>query len=204
VFERFTELARQVLVAAQDEAGVLKHDRVGTEHILLGLRRVEDGLAAQVLASFDVTLDAMRAEVARVDGRGDAEMTGRIPFTPRAKKALELGLREALELGHDYLGTEHLLLGLTQVEDGVAARIFLGLEVGRERVRHELIRTLSAEVPPAELAREYAVKTLEGPSDTWAAQLAEGHGDGWELLSVVHEGGAVRAILERRRRNASA
>jgi ATP-dependent Clp protease ATP-binding subunit ClpA len=176
VFERFTELARQVLVAAQDEAGVLKHDRVGTEHILLGLRRVEDGLAAQVLASFDVTLDAMRAEVARVDGRGDAEMTGRIPFTPRAKKALELGLREALELGHDY----------------------------RERVRHELIRTLSAEVPPAELAREYAVKTLEGPSDTWAAQLAEGHGDGWELLSVVHEGRAVRAILERRRRNASA
>jgi ATP-dependent Clp protease ATP-binding subunit ClpC len=126
VFERFTERAREVLVFAQDEARSLKHNYIGTEHILLGLLREEEGIGARVLESLDITAEDVRATVAEIIGQGDEVTSGHIPFTPRAKKTLELSLREALSLGHEYTDTEHLLLGLVRENEGVAARILAG------------------------------------------------------------------------------
>src|SRR5436189_6157390 len=123
MFERFTERARQVVVLAQEEARTLKHNYIGTEHILLGLLREEEGLAARVLESLGVALDEVRGQVSRIVGRGDEVTTGQIPFTPRAKKVLELSLREALLLGHNYIGTEHILLGIARENQGVASRL---------------------------------------------------------------------------------
>jgi ATP-dependent Clp protease ATP-binding subunit ClpC len=143
VFERFTERARQVVVLAQDEARALKHNYIGTEHILLGLLREEEGLAARVLESLDITVEEVRAQVARIVGQGDEVTTGQIPFTPRAKKVLELALREALSLGHNYIGTEHILLGLVRENEGVAARILLDFDADAEKIRNEIIRMLS-------------------------------------------------------------
>src|SRR3989440_12876797 len=118
LFERFTVRARQVVVLAQEEARALRHNYIGTEHILLGLMREEEGLAARVLESLDITVEEVRAQVARIVGQGDEVTTGQIPFTPRAKKVLELALREALSLGHNYIGTEHILLGLGRGNEG--------------------------------------------------------------------------------------
>ncbi|HEY3461820.1 MAG TPA: ATP-dependent Clp protease ATP-binding subunit [Gaiellaceae bacterium] len=143
MFERFTERARQVVVLAQDEARALKHNYIGTEHILLGLLREEEGLAARVLESLDITVEEVRAQVARIVGPGDEVTTGQIPFTPRAKKVLELALREALSLGHNYIGTEHILLGLVRENEGVAARILLDFDADAEKIRNEIIRMLS-------------------------------------------------------------
>ncbi|MGZ4358403.1 MAG: ATP-dependent Clp protease ATP-binding subunit [Gaiellaceae bacterium] len=143
MFERFTERARQVVVLAQDEARALKHNYIGTEHILLGLLREEEGLAARVLESLDITGEEVRAQVARIVGQGDEVTTGQIPFTPRAKKVLELALREALSLGHNYIGTEHILLGLVRENEGVAARILLDFDADAEKIRNEIIRMLS-------------------------------------------------------------
>src|SRR5207302_8201376 len=148
LFERFTERARQVVVLAQDEARALKHNYIGTEHILLGLLREEEGLAARVLESLDITVEEVRAQVARIVGQGDEVTTGQIPVTPRAKKALELALREALSLGHNYIGTEHILLGLVRENEGVAARILLDVDADAEKIRNEVIRTLSGEQRP--------------------------------------------------------
>src|SRR3954465_4585298 len=143
MFERFTERARQVVVLAQEEARTLKHNYIGTEHILLGLLREEEGLAARVLESLDITVEEVRAQVARIVGQGEEVTTGQIPFTPRAKKVLELALREALSLGHNYIGTEHILLGLVRENEGVAARILLDFDAGAEKIRNEIIRMLS-------------------------------------------------------------
>src|ERR671917_859020 len=143
MFERFTERARQVVVLAQDEARALKHNYIGTEHILLGLLREEEGLAARVLDSLDITVEEVRAQVARIVGQGEEVTTGQIPFTPRAKKVLELALREALSLGHNYIGTEHILLGLVRENEGVAARILLDFDADSEKIRNEVIRMLS-------------------------------------------------------------
>ena len=143
MFERFTERARQVVVLAQDEARALKHNYIGTEHILLGLLREEEGLAARVLESLDITVEEVRAQVARIVGQGDEVTTGQIPFTPRAKKVLELALREARSLGHNYIGTEHILLGLVRENEGVAARILLDFDADAEKIRNEIIRMLS-------------------------------------------------------------
>ncbi len=144
MFERFTERARQVIVLAQEEARSLRHNYIGTEHLLLGLLREADGVAARVLGSLDVTMEEVRSEVSRIVGEGDSESQGQIPFTPRAKKVLELALREALSLGHNYIGTEHVLLGLVRESEGVAARILGDLDVDTERVRGEVMRMLSA------------------------------------------------------------
>ena len=114
MFERFTERARQVVVFAQDEARVLKHNYIGTEHILIGLLREEDGLAGRVLATLDVTIEGVRARVARIVRQRDEVTTGQIAFTPRARKVLELAQREALSLGDNYVATEHILLGLVR------------------------------------------------------------------------------------------
>jgi len=143
LFERFTERARQVVVLAQEEARTLKHNYIGTEHILLGLLREEEGLAARVLESLDITVERVRAQVVRIVGSGEEVTSGQIPFTPRAKKVLELALREALSLGHNYIGTEHILLGLVRENEGVAARILLNFAADTEKIRNEVIRMLS-------------------------------------------------------------
>src|SRR5918997_1595114 len=143
MFERFTERARQVVVLAQEEARTLKHNYIGTEHILLGLLREEEGLAARVLESLDITVERVRAQVVRIVGSGEEVTSGQIPFTPRAKKVLELALREALSLGHNYIGTEHILLGLVRENEGVAARILLDFDADSETIRNEVIRMLS-------------------------------------------------------------
>src|ERR1700691_1187476 len=123
MFERFTNKARHVVVLSQEEARRLSHNYIGTEHILLGLLGEPDGVAYKVLATFDLTLDGVREEVVQLVGAGKQEPKGHIPFTPRAKKTLELALREALALNHNYIGTEHILLGLIREGDGVAAQI---------------------------------------------------------------------------------
>ena len=148
MFERFTERARQVVVLAQDEARALKHNYIGTEHILLGLLRQEKGLAARVLESLGITVEEVRAHVARMIGQGDEVTQGHIPFTPRAKKVLELSLREAKALQHGYIGTEHILLGIVRENEGVAARILLHFDADAETIRSEVIRMLSGGEPP--------------------------------------------------------
>ena len=144
MFERFTESARQVVVLAQDEARELRHNYLGTEHLLLGLLREEEGVAARVLHELDVTLEEARTRVLGIVGVGDEEVpTGQIPFTPRAKKTLELALREELSHGHEAIGTEHLLLALTGLDDGVAARILRDLGADPETIREAVERALA-------------------------------------------------------------
>jgi ATP-dependent Clp protease ATP-binding subunit ClpC len=149
VFERFTERARQVVVLAQDEARALKHNYIGTEHILLGLLREEEGLAARVLESLEITVEEVRGAVAQVIGQGEEVTMGQIPFTPRAKKVLELSLKEALAMNHNYIGTEHILLGLVRENEGVAARILAQLGAPADVVRNEVGRVLGATPAPS-------------------------------------------------------
>ena len=145
MFERFTERARQVVVLAQDEARLLRHNYIGTEHLLLGLLREEEGIAARVLESLSITAEEVRAQVARIIGQGDEVLsTGQIPFTPRAKKVLELALREALSVGHNYIGTEHVLLGLVRENEGVAMQILLDFDADGEKIRNVVLELLSA------------------------------------------------------------
>jgi ATP-dependent Clp protease ATP-binding subunit ClpC len=151
MFERFTDRARRVVVLAQEEARLLDHEHIGTEHLLLGLLSEKDGVAAQALAQMDITLDAARAQVEQKVGRGTAAPAGNIPFTPRAKKTLELSLREALELAHNSIGTEHILLGMVQVDTKMGAGV--GLEVLRilgaepEAIRHQVMALISESGP---------------------------------------------------------
>jgi ATP-dependent Clp protease ATP-binding subunit ClpC len=147
MFERFTERARQVVVLAQDEARQLKHNYIGTEHLLLGLLREEQGIAARVLESLGVTLEEVRGQVGRIVGMGDEVESGQIPFTPRAKKVLELSLREAVSLNHNFIGTEHVLLGVARENEGVAMRILLDHEIDEDRIRSEVMRTLGGKGP---------------------------------------------------------
>jgi hypothetical protein len=143
MFERFTERARQVVVLAHEEARTLNHNHIGTEHIRLGLLLQEEGLAARVLESLDITVAGVHTEVVRIVGPGEEVTSGQIPFTPRATKVLELALREALSVGHSYIGTEHIMLGLVRENEGVAARILLGFNADAEKIRNEVIRMLS-------------------------------------------------------------
>jgi ATP-dependent Clp protease ATP-binding subunit ClpC len=143
LFERFTERARQVVVLAQEEARTLKHGHVGAEHILLGLLREHDGLAARALESFDITLERVRGEVVRIVGVGSDVSHGQMPFTPAAKRVLELALEEVRALGHNYIGTEHILLGLITLDEGVSMRILADCHAEPERIRAEVMRLLS-------------------------------------------------------------
>jgi ATP-dependent Clp protease ATP-binding subunit ClpC len=143
VFERFTDRARRVVVLAQEEARRLDHNFIGTEHLLLGLLDERDGVAAQALLEIGVSLGDARTKVAEVVGRGAGTPSGHVPFTPRAKKVLELSLREALELGHNYIGTEHILLGMLREGDGVGAEVLGQLGADLARVRHTVIRLVS-------------------------------------------------------------
>jgi ATP-dependent Clp protease ATP-binding subunit ClpA len=143
MFERFTDRARQVLVLAQEEARLLNHNYIGTEHLLLGLIHEGEGVAAQALESLGVSLPAVRQQVEETIGRGQQVSSGRIPFTPRAKKVMELSRREALAMGHNYVGTEHILLGLLREGDGVAAQVLVRMGADLNRVRQQVIRILS-------------------------------------------------------------
>jgi hypothetical protein len=155
MFERFTDRARRVVVLAQEEAGRLNHNYIGTEHLLLGLIHEGEGIAARALEALGIRLEVVRAEVEEIIGRGSEPPAGRIPFTPRAKKVLELSLREALQLSHSYIGTEHILLGLIREGEGVAAQVLVTLGADLARVRGQVITLLSGEAvaagePPAQ------------------------------------------------------
>jgi ATP-dependent Clp protease ATP-binding subunit ClpC len=143
MFERFTDRARRVVVLAQEEARMLNHNYIGTEHILLGLIHEGEGVAAKALESLGISLDAVREQVQEIIGQGQQAPSGHIPFTPRAKKVLELSLREALQLGHNYIGTEHILLGLIREGEGVAAQVLVKLGADLNRVRQQVIQLLS-------------------------------------------------------------
>lgn len=143
MFERFTEKARRAVVYAQEEARMLNQNYIGTEHLLLGLIREEEGIAAKALQNIGINLEDVRAQAEEIIGKGTATTTGHIPFTPRAKKVLELSLREALQLGHNYIGTEHILLGLLREGEGVAARVLTNLGADLGRVRNQVIQLLS-------------------------------------------------------------
>jgi ATP-dependent Clp protease ATP-binding subunit ClpC len=142
MFERFTDRARRVVVLAQQEARRLDHNYIGTEHILLGLIAEGKGVAARALESLGISLAAVRQQVEEIIGRGQQTPSGHIPFTPRAKKVLELSLRESLQLGHDYIGTEHILLGLIREGDGVAAQVLVRLGADLNQVRQQVIQLL--------------------------------------------------------------
>jgi ATP-dependent Clp protease ATP-binding subunit ClpC len=142
MFERFDQRARRVVVRAKEEARMLNHDDIGTEHILLGLIDVGEGIAAKALESLGISLDAVRQEVEGIIGRGKQAPSGHIPFTPRAKKVLELSLREALQLGHNYIGTEHILLGLIREGDGVAAQVLAKLGADLNQMRQQVLQLL--------------------------------------------------------------
>jgi ATP-dependent Clp protease ATP-binding subunit ClpC len=205
LFERFTERARQVVVLAQDEARALKHNYIGTEHILLGLLREEEGLAARVLESLDITVEEVRAQVARIVGQGDEVTTGQIPFTPRAKKVLELALREALSLGHNYIGTEHILLGLVRENEGVAARILLDFDADAEKIRNEIIRMLSGpgrrqqQGGPGSGEKSKSSKLLDQFGRNFTKQASEGKLD--PVVGRQTEMERVMQILSRRTKN---
>jgi ATP-dependent Clp protease ATP-binding subunit ClpA len=149
MFERFTDRARRVVVLAQEEARLLNHNYIGTEHILLGLAREGDGVAAKALESLEISLEAVRQQVEQIIGRGKQAPSGHIPFTPRAKKVLELSLREAHHLGHNYIGTEHILLGLIREGEGVAAQVLVDLGADLNRVRQQVIELLAGRDPEA-------------------------------------------------------
>ena len=153
MFERFTERARQVVVLAQDEARSLCHDWIGTEHLLLGLLREEEGIAARVLESREITLENVRARVVSIVGLGEGQSAGQIPFTPRAKKVLELSLREALSLGHNWIGTEHLLLGVVREGEGVAARVLLDFGAPPGVIAEDVVTMLGSTANPAYVAQ---------------------------------------------------
>jgi len=143
MFERFTDRARRVVVLAQEEARMLNHNYIGTEHILLGLIHEGEGVAAKALEALGISLEAVRSQVEEIIGQGQQAPSGHIPFTPRAKKVLELSLREALQLGHNYIGTEHILLGLIREGEGVAAQVLVKLGADLNRVRTQVISLLS-------------------------------------------------------------
>jgi ATP-dependent Clp protease ATP-binding subunit ClpC len=143
MFERFTDRARRVVVLAQEEARMLNHNYIGTEHILLGLIHEGEGVAAKALESLGISLDAVRQQVEEIIGQGQQAPSGHIPFTPRAKKVLELSLREALQLGHNYIGTEHILLGLIREGEGVAAQVLVKLGADLNKVRQQVIQLLN-------------------------------------------------------------
>jgi len=163
MFERFTDRARRVLVLAQEEARLLNHSFIGTEHILLGLIHENEGVAAQALLRCDITVETTRRAVEETVGGTGEHPSGSPPFTPRVKKVLELALREALQLGHSYIGTEHLLLGLIRQGDGVAVTIIQNLGVDLEQLRQEVIAIMSEVVE--DLGEEGERGTLAGHAD---------------------------------------
>jgi ATP-dependent Clp protease ATP-binding subunit ClpC len=163
VFERFTDRARRVVVLAQEEARMLDHNYIGTEHILLGLIHEGEGVAFKALESLGISLADVRGDIDEIIGRGQAAPTGHIPFTPRAKKVLELSLREALQLGHNYIGTEHILLGLVREGEGVAAQVLQKRGADLNRVRQAVIQLLSGYVGGSPSVETAVEPTMHAP-----------------------------------------
>ncbi len=186
VFERFTDQARRVVVLAQEEARLLNHNYIGTEHVLLGMLHEGGGIAAQVLESRDVSLEATRARVDEIVGKGSSSPSGHIPFTPRAKKALEYALREALQLGDHFIGSEHLLLGLLRERQGVAIRILEQLGIDQGQVREQVI----------EMADRERAERIESDEELEGTETSSG-----ELLveSLMGEVRRLRSELDRLR-----
>lgn len=183
MFERFTDRARRVTVLAQEEARMLAHNYIGTEHILLGLIHEGDGAAARALAALGISLEGVRSKVEGIIGQGSEAPTGHIPFTPRAKKVLELSLREALQLGHNYIGTEHILLGLIREGEGVGAQVMNAFGVELTVARQKVIEILSGYRP-----FQQPVKSAEG-------SIPQGNVEG---VHVAFVGGShVTALLIR-------
>ncbi|HEX3803443.1 MAG TPA: Clp protease N-terminal domain-containing protein [Solirubrobacteraceae bacterium] len=204
MFERFTERARRVVVLAQEEARELKHDYIGTEHILLGLIREEEGVAAHALASLGISLESALAQVARIVAPGQETTAGHMPFTPRAKKVLYLSLREALDLNHNYIGTEHILLGLVRENEGIAMRVLLDFDADSEKIRNAVIRAMSSPESRSDSARAKGrgigsdpgmrqidptwVDWIAGALDELATEIRQQHGrnpDSGDLLIVL-------------------
>jgi ATP-dependent Clp protease ATP-binding subunit ClpA len=211
VFERFTEQARQVVGLAQEEARTLKHNYIGTEHILLGLLREEDGLAARVLESLDITVERVRAQVVRIVGPGEQGTSSQIPFTPRAKKVLELALRESRSLGHNHIDTEHILLGIARENEGVAMRVLLDLGVDAGRIRNEVVSLLPRLEPVrARPAGAHRARVREAPPREDAGAMlatierhirgllhrAPDNGDLLVILATLPEGVVARTFAE--------
>ena len=198
MFERFTDRARRVVVLAQEEARMLSHNYIGTEHILLGLIHEGEGVAAKALESLDISLEAVRAQVEDIIGQGQQVPSGHIPFTPRAKKVLELSLREALQLGHNYIGTEHILLGLIREGEGVAAQVLVKLGADLNRVRQQVIQLVQgfqgAEPEKAGTAAEPAAST-SAVLDQFGRNLTQAAREG-KLDPVIGRGAQIERVMQ--------
>jgi len=206
MFEKFTDKARRVVVLAQEEAKLLNHNYIGTEHILLGLIHEGEGVAAKALESLGINLDAVRDQVQEIIGQGQQAPSGHIPFTPRAKKVLELSLREALQLGHSYIGTEHLLLGLIREGEGVAAQVLTRLGADTNRVRQQVIQLLSGfqgketvQVGGEQVAPQKGSQILDQYGKNLTQSAAEGKLD--PVIGREREIERVMQILSRRSKN---
>src|SRR6266567_497207 len=206
MFERFTDRARRVVVLAQEEARLLNHNYIGTEHILLGLIHEGEGVAAKALESLGISLEAVRAQVEEIIGHGGQSPSGHIPFTPRAKKVLELSLREALQLGHNYIGTEHILLGLIREGEGVAAQVLVKLGADLNRVRQQVIQLLhgyQGKEPAAAGAPSETAPSTSLVLDQFGRNLTAGAREG-KLDPVIgreKEIERVMQVLSRRTKN---
>ncbi|MEV0649328.1 ATP-dependent Clp protease ATP-binding subunit [Phytomonospora sp. NPDC050363] len=208
MFERFTDRARRVVVLAQEEARMLNHNYIGTEHILLGLIHEGEGVAAKALESLGISLEGVRQQVEEIIGQGQQAPSGHIPFTPRAKKVLELSLREALQLGHNYIGTEHILLGLIREGEGVAAQVLIKLGADLNRVRQQVLQLLSGYQGGKEQATAGAATGEQSPStslvlDQFGRNLTQAARDG-KLDPVIgreREIERVMQVLSRRTKN---
>ena len=188
MFERFSDRGRRVVVLAQEEARLLGHGYIGTEHLLLGIVHEGEGVAARALESLGIELRAVRRKVEETVGRGDDQPEGHIPFTPHAKKVLELSLREALQFGHDYIGTEHVLLGLIRESDGVAARVLVGSGADLSTVRRAVLLVLEGEGPAATGGLPRPAARLGGqlPEHVRRTALARGAGRAEPRRSIAH------------------
>jgi len=207
MFERFTDRARRVVVLAQEEARMLNHNYIGTEHILLGLIHEGEGVAAKALESLGIALEGVRAQVEEIIGQGQQAPSGHIPFTPRAKKVLELSLREALQLGHNYIGTEHILLGLIREGEGVAAQVLQKLGADLNRVRQQVLQLLSGyqgkETAAAEGGRSEGTPSTSLVLDQFGRNLTQSAREG-KLDPVIgreKEIERVMQVLSRRTKN---
>jgi ATP-dependent Clp protease ATP-binding subunit ClpC len=205
MFERFTDRARRVVVLAQEEARLLKHNYIGTEHILLGLIHEGEGVAAKALESLGISLEAVRTQVEEIIGQGQQSPSGHIPFTPRAKKVLELSLREALQLGHNYIGTEHILLGLIREGEGVAAQVLVKLGADLTRVRQQVIQLVNGHSGKEEAAagagagqgagRDPGTPSTSTVLDQFGRNLTQAAMEG-KLDPVVGRGKEVERIMQ--------
>ena len=199
MFERFTDRARRVVVLAQEEARMLNHNYIGTEHILLGLIHEGEGVAAKALESLGISLEGVRQQVEEIIGQGQQAPSGHIPFTPRAKKVLELSLREALQLGHNYIGTEHLLLGLIHEGEGVAAKALESLGISLDAVREQVQEIIGQgqQSPTGHIPFTPRAKKVLELSLREALQLGHNYiGTEHILLGLIHEGEGVAAQVQ--------